>query len=116
MKIQKHHKQTSNLHQKSTCLSCGSKSHLRSKYRFHNVICHSYNKQGHIAKVCRSKTNSNQYKVNTISCVLNEHVIGHHPIQISIQINGVHVNFELDTGSSITIINEHVWELIGKPK
>ncbi|CAF5148798.1 unnamed protein product, partial [Rotaria sp. Silwood1] len=39
-----------------------------------------------------------------------------HPIQIPIQIDAVQVNFELDTGSRITIINEYVWKLMGKPK
>ncbi|CAF1282085.1 unnamed protein product [Rotaria sp. Silwood1] len=116
MKIKKHHKQISNVPQKSTCLSFGSKDHPQSKCRFRNVICHKCNKKGHTVKVCHSKATSNQFKVNTIFSILNEHIIGDHPIQIPIQTDGVKVNFELDTGSPITIINEYVWKLMEKPK
>lgn len=57
-KINKNRKQPMNLHPKSSCFSCGSTDHLRSKCRFRNVTCHKCKKEGHIAKVCRSKTNS----------------------------------------------------------
>ncbi|CAF4548507.1 unnamed protein product, partial [Rotaria sp. Silwood2] len=116
MKIQKQHKPAPKVNPKSTCFSCGSKDHPRSKCRFRNVTCHKCNKEGHIAKVCRSKVTSNQFKVNTVSSVSNKSFTDEHPIQVPIEINGVQVNFELDTGSPITIINPHIWELIGKPK
>ena len=116
MRIQKHHKQSSNIHQKLVCLSCGSKEHHRSQCRFRNVTCHKCNKEGHIAKVCRSKACLNKFKVNTISSVSQKLNTDDYAIQIPIRLNGLQVNFEFDTGSPITIINERTWELLRKPK
>ncbi|CAF4104230.1 unnamed protein product, partial [Rotaria sp. Silwood1] len=74
------------------------------------------NKEGHIAKVCRSQTTSNNVTINTVHSVKCQSNTDTDPIQIHIQIDGLHVIFELDTGSPITIINEHTWKKIGKPK
>ncbi|CAF4492109.1 unnamed protein product, partial [Rotaria sp. Silwood2] len=67
-------------------------------------------------KVCRSRQTSAHSKVNTIFSVSHIPTTDEHPIQIQIQIDGVQVNFELDTGSPITVINESVWKSIGKPE
>ena len=116
LKIQKHRKQTSNIRQKSICLSCGSKEHYRSQCRCRNVTCHKCNKEGHIAKVCHSKASMNKFKVNTTSLLSSTLNAGDYAIQIPIHINGLQVNFEFDTGSPITTVNECTWELLGKPK
>ena len=115
-KIQKHRKQTSNIRQKSICLSCGSKEHYRSQCRFRNVTCHKCNKEGHIAKVCHSKASMIKFKVNAISLLSSTLNAGDYAIQIPIHINGLQVNFEFDTDSPITVINERTWELLGRPQ
>ncbi|CAF5075156.1 unnamed protein product, partial [Rotaria magnacalcarata] len=115
-KINQSRKQSTDHQQQSICLSCGSNNHHRSQCRFRNVTCHKCKKEGHIAKVCRSKFVSNQNKVNTISSVSQKLITDEHAIRIPIHVDGVNVNFELDTGSPITVINTHVWELMGKPK
>ncbi|CAF2018933.1 unnamed protein product [Rotaria magnacalcarata] len=115
MKIQESHKQSSESHYKSACSSCGSTDHPRSKCRFLNVTCHKCNKQGHIAKVCRSRAVPNESNVNTICSVTVEQISDEHPIRIPIQIDDLNVTFELDTGSPITIINERIWNDMGKP-
>ncbi len=53
--------------------------------------------------------------MNTISSISQEQITGEHPIRIVIHIDDVQVKFELDTGSPITVRNEHVWKLTGKP-
>ncbi|CAF1097612.1 unnamed protein product [Rotaria sordida] len=88
MAIEKHNKQNKNVHPKSIC---------------------------HIAKVCRSQITSNNYKVNTIFSVTHEQVTGDHPIRILIQTDRLQVQFELDTGSPVTVINGHTWNKMGKP-
>ncbi|CAF4430287.1 unnamed protein product, partial [Rotaria magnacalcarata] len=115
-KINQHRKPPTNRPQRSNCLSCGSTDHFRSECRFRNATCHKCKKEGHIAKVCRSKPISNQSKVNTISSVSQKEIIGTHAIRIPVYVEGVKINFELDTGSPITIVSNHGWELIGKPK
>jgi len=114
-KINKHRKQSTNVQRKSTCLSCGSTDHDRAKCRFRNTTCYKCNKVGHVAKCCRSKATSKQFKVNTLSSVPHEFIAGEHAIHIPIQIDGVQVNFELDAGSPVSIINQRIWELMRKP-
>ncbi|CAF5082520.1 unnamed protein product [Rotaria sp. Silwood1] len=106
MKIQQNDKQSTNVHHKSSCSSCGPTDHPRSKCRFRHVTCHKCNKEGHIAKVCRSQATSNKNNINTINAVTYHQIIDEHPFQIPIQIDDLTVTFELDTGSPITIINE----------
>ncbi|CAF1540135.1 unnamed protein product [Rotaria magnacalcarata] len=116
MKIHERRKQNTNLlNDQSICLSCGSSDHARSKCRFRNVTCHKCNKEGHIAKVCRSNITSNESNVNTISSATRKRTTGEQPIQVVTYIDGLEVKFELDTGSPITIINENIWNKMGKP-
>ncbi|CAF4643009.1 unnamed protein product, partial [Rotaria magnacalcarata] len=77
MKIHERRKQNTNLlNDQSICLSCGSSDHARSKCRFRNVTCHKCNKEGHIAKVCRSNITSNESNVNTISSATRKRTTG----------------------------------------
>ncbi|CAF4937693.1 unnamed protein product, partial [Rotaria magnacalcarata] len=96
LKIQKKNKLVQSTRHKVTCSSCGSMDHPRSQCRFRNVTYHKCNKEGHLAKGCLK--------------------IDEAPIGIPIKVDGLVVTFELNTGSPITIINEHVWNTLGKPK
>ncbi|CAF1997518.1 unnamed protein product [Rotaria magnacalcarata] len=95
LKIQKKNKLVQSTRHKVTCSSCGSMDHPRSQCRFRNVTYHKCNKEGHLAKGLK---------------------IDEAPIGIPIKVDGLVVTFELNTGSPITIINEHVWNTLGKPK
>ncbi|CAF4637437.1 unnamed protein product [Rotaria sp. Silwood2] len=108
--------QRANIDKKETCLSCGSSGHARSVCRFRNSTCYKCNREGHIAKACMSKSTSSKFKVNTISLVSQAASADDHPIRIQITVDDIQVNFELDTGSPITIISEHVWRILGEPK
>jgi hypothetical protein len=54
--------------------------------------------------------------VNTICSVSQKQIPDKHPVRIQIYIDGILVQFELDTSSPITIINANVWKTMGKPK
>ena len=103
-------------HDKSVCFSCGSKQHSRPACRFRAATCHSCGKEGHISKVCRSNGRPSPSKSNTIATVTTNAIATERAFFISVQLNGVDVRFELDTGSPVTLINEQVWKLIGKPQ
>ena len=107
-KIYQRGKPTPTSHSKTMCFRCGSTDHLRSKWRFRTAVCHKCRKQGHISKVCRSKTNPDQFKINTISSNSQHSITGEHPIRIPIQVETIQVILELDTGSPITIITEAI--------
>ncbi|CAF4059085.1 unnamed protein product [Rotaria magnacalcarata] len=98
MEIHKHRKQNTNpLNDQSICLSCRSSDHSRSKCRFRNATGHKCNKEGHIAKACRSNITSNESDVNTISSATRKRTTGEQPIQVVTHIDGLEVKFELHT-------------------
>lgn len=101
---------------KSVCFSCGSKQHLRSACRFRAVTCHTCGKEGHIAKVCRSSDKISPSKVNMIAMLTTNLITTDRAFGIPVQLNGVDVSFELDTGSPITLVDERVWHSLGKPR
>ena len=115
-KIEKSSKTTTAPTDSFNCASCGGKDHPRSKCRFRNSSCYKCKKEGHIAKVCRSKEVLADLSVNTIFSISQERDTSVQGLQIPIQIDGILVNLEIDTGSPITIINEGVWMAMGKPQ
>ena len=78
-----------------TCSSCSSKEHSRSTCRFSQVIYRNCKKEGHIAKVCRAGKDKT--------------------MDITMKIDDFQIEFQLDTGSPITLINEETWVHMGKP-
>jgi len=114
-KIEKRSKTTTAPTNTFSCASCGGKDHPRSKCRFRNVSCYKCEKEGHIAKVCRSKQIPTDSSVNTIFSISQERDTNEKRVQIPVQIDGILVNLEFDTGSPISVINEGVWKAMGKP-
>ena len=98
------------------CFSCGSKDHLRMACRFKDVQCHKCHKQGHIAKVCRSKTNFNQVTINTIASLSSLDIHMEPAILLSLMLEHINVQFQLDTGSPVTVISSGIWEQLGQPQ
>ena len=115
LKIGKSNKHYKNVDRKPICSSCGSTNHPRSQCYFRHVVCHKCHKKGHITKACRSQAIPNRNKINIVFSLQHEQVTNDHPIQIPVRIDGLSVTFQLDTGSPITIINEHTWKKMGKP-
>ncbi|XP_011858765.1 PREDICTED: uncharacterized protein K02A2.6-like [Vollenhovia emeryi] len=98
-----------------SCYGCGGQ-HTRKQCRFRDTICHTCNKRGHLAKVCKSKdsrgetrtiaalqpaehvdTIRSQNRVNTVNSVKN--------LMIDVTIEGKRVQMEIDSGAPCGIIN-----------
>lgn len=113
------------------CNGCGGR-HLRSQCRFRDVKCHNCDRKGHIAKVCRSRRSkfpsssadqveSEEMPPTEIDLVqrLNQvhdivsNVTGKK--MIDVEIDGRHLQMELDTGAPCGIIGESKLRSI-KPK
>ena len=110
--------QTKNTKANLMCYRCGAQ-HLATECRFYNGECCCCKKIGHIAKVCRSKptvpssrpthyvqdseippTNQDTYyELFMIKDATRD------PILITIELNKVPLQMELDTGASLTLIN-----------
>lgn len=114
-KVQERITKTTKGDQKS-CFSCGGKDHLRSTCRYKDVECHNCHKQGHIAKVCRSTSDVNRLEVNTIAALPSSEFQMEPAILLSLNIEQINVQFQLDTGSPMTIVSSSVWEQLGQPQ
>lgn len=97
------------------CFRCGSASHLANQCNFKNVICHFCKQKGHIRRMCfkekrqihqivgkEEETTVEELMLVTVkNCVNNisEKIIH------SLLVEGRKINFEIDTGSPVSIIN-----------
>ena len=122
---------------KRPCYHCGGK-HSPNDCRFKDQQCNKCSKRGHIAKMCHSDNGTNsrkatkkvQYVANGATvyshdsfvnnddiCLLTIHSkssdskIIIHPV-----LNGKQVPMEVDTGATKTVMSEHTWKSLGKPK
>ena len=114
------------------CGNCGS-SHQPRRCPAYGKECHGCGKQGHFKKYCRKASKENNSKVfnNANVKVSNNYVdedehyfIGNvdddiinsmESIMETVEINGVQVNMQHDTGASCTILSSALWREIGSP-
>ena len=104
------------------CYRCGGK-HFATKCRFISEECHLCGKQGHIAKVCRSRQNKNAdvskpdpspKPVNQLSEVSNgtEYTLfpvqnsSCRPLQTTMVVEGHNFTMEVDTGAAVSLVSE----------
>ena len=110
-----------------TCYRCGGK-HNHSTCPFKFEVCHFCKKRGHIAKVCRSRPpqwSQNKASVTVDSskptrqvtqdpcdAVSPEHTLftlpsqQTKPLQTDVEVEGHHLNMEIDMGAAVYIISE----------
>ena len=109
----------------NACHRCGGK-HQLSQCKFNNYICHSCKRRGHIAEVCRAASSSEpkkeqthrvdddhsddeEYKMFQVSSATTQ------PVVVTVKVNGVNVDIELDTWASMSLINEEKFYQIHTP-
>lgn len=100
------------------CTACGYKGHEISTCKFVKYKCTRCGLKGHLRRVCPKK---NVVKHNFIECSSNEDEVSEddgeciktisnirsingEPMHESVIVDGIHLEFELDSGSPITII------------
>ena len=105
------------------CFRCGGK-HEPKECRFKDSECHFCHKKGHISKVCRKKTWSQQGKrtatphgTNTVAepdeveYPLHALTTGkNHPLTVKVKINNADLQMEVDTGATLSIISKKTYE------
>ena len=110
--------------EKPECFRCGGKHHP-SSCPCKEYVCHFCKKKGHLAKVCRKKTRSKAGQTNTVSdecqtvddpvyTMFNVQSGGSQPYRAVVTANGLPMSMEIDTGASVSIINEDTFKTIRK--
>lgn len=109
------------LSKKTSCMTCGSGTHQRSDCRFRNATCNHCKRIGHLQRVCRAKHKTTSITNRVKATIKLSHVSDDTkrlPLsaEINLIVNGRNIVFEIDTGASVTIVNEQLWKEVGKPK
>ena len=119
--------------QSIVCYRCGS-NHRAAECRYKDLTCHSCGKQGHLSRVCRSKTKKSQqsppalmsetHQIQTEEAVTDQEDMreygeydlfviknsDHRPLSVTATINGVELPLEVDTGATLSIISEETYK------
>ncbi|XP_043067118.2 uncharacterized protein [Drosophila bipectinata] len=107
----------------SSCAGCGGR-HVRKKCPFRNATCHSCGRTGHIRRVCGSNSQAGSAKSSspTPSNMRNNrpsHGRVHQIVpvvspkkSVAVVINGRSCQFEVDSGSPVTIMKESSYRYI----
>ena len=103
------------------CFSCGKSNHKREKCKYRNYTCNLCNVKGHLQAVCKknvTKKCDSKSSVHTLSSVYE--ICGNKrtdsPIFLTCSVMNKCVDFEVDTGSSVSIIDEGTWKMLGSPR
>ncbi|XP_008178248.1 uncharacterized protein LOC103307755 [Acyrthosiphon pisum] len=79
---------------KTVCFCCGKAGHTKPFCKYKHLTCTKCSKVGHLIKVCKAKSKAETVDVNFIK-----------PFNIKLDVSGIIINFQIDTGSSITALS-----------
>ena len=116
--------------QSQKCIHCGRKNHVSNECRFKNAVCHACGNKGHIKPVCKS--NPTARFAEETGCTMSSEVTQNpnvsddvglgmfnitsantnrcEPYSVEMSLQGANVTFEIDTGSTRTLVNERVYQ------
>ena len=109
--------------QRERCIHCGKSNHTAIHCRFKEALCHTCNKKGHISTVCRDKGRGRMRGATASAKWVNESIeesdedlplfrvteSSAPPILFDVEVNGVIIRMEFDTGASISLISEETY-------
>ena len=111
----------------SACYRCGGK-HQASKCKFKEYECHFCRKKGHLASVCHKKQAQNKTKPREQTNRIDEEGSAQSdesdreyalyrvssgsakPILVSVTLDGISMEMELDTGASVSLVSEETFQ------
>ena len=101
---------------KYRCFSCGGSSHKRDKCKFRDAVCHRCGKKGHTKKACIQKSEKSDLHQMTEEPEEQESLYNldiksdGSSIIVPMQIEGVDVKMQLDTGCSLSLIPKTLYD------
>lgn len=105
------------------CGRCGKPSHPVQKCPARNAVCHKCAKRGHFRSMCRSTAKvaevheDTQQEGTAFLGKLSEEDTGPcSPWSVTLLVNGIPVQFDIDTGADVTVISTETHRRIGSPK
>ncbi len=102
------------------CYRCGQLGHSAARCRFRTAKCHQCGKTGHIRTVCRSKPKDQQRQQRDVKMLQEdlaadsspeEYTLfavtdGRKPIEVDLELDGLHHRMEVDTGAALSLVSE----------
>ncbi|CAD6184352.1 unnamed protein product [Caenorhabditis auriculariae] len=110
-----------------TCWNCGRDGHSSPVCRNPKSTCDKCHRKGHLAKFCKSTRVTNPRKTTTSKpntwtrckavTVANAESPQVQAVRrfIDVEVDGVQIPFQMDTGSDLTLVGTPEWERLGKP-
>ncbi|XP_050500443.1 uncharacterized protein LOC114337386 [Diabrotica virgifera virgifera] len=96
------------------CYRCGDTSHLADKCNKKHLICNFCKNVGHIQKVCLKAQQNSHRQVNSVNSAQEVLEVNAGNCKdkffINLKVNGNILNFEIDSGAAVTIINKNIFE------
>ncbi|CAK1585814.1 unnamed protein product [Parnassius mnemosyne] len=96
------------------CAVCGYTSHSASECRFANYRCKKCNMKGHLRRMCKKVNYVNTSEVGEDSDdgkIFNIRSVRGEPLVETVTVNGIDLEFQIDSGSAVTVISERTYKL-----
>ena len=103
----------------SECLICGKTGHPRSQCRYRNYTCHACRQSGHITDHAslnlrrstrrRARSITTRPSFDPFSLSLFNISTENNGIEVPVELNGIHLLMELDTGAGVSIISQEIY-------
>jgi hypothetical protein len=110
----------------TSCYRCGNENHLAPACKFKETVCHYCKKKGHLARVCKAKKRESKEKPHRshfLSSTSEEEGTDSYsmytvwnrqkdPITLSVELNDLPVQMEIDTGAALSVINKATYQFL----
>ncbi|EFO90739.1 hypothetical protein CRE_08209 [Caenorhabditis remanei] len=101
------------------CWNCGKSGHKKPECSQPLTKCFKCQRSGHMSSFCKAKKSSSYKKTQNVAIVggasSEDAEVNSVRQYVSVDVNSESVEFQLDTGSDITLIGREDWTRIGKP-
>ncbi|XP_063897720.1 uncharacterized protein LOC135118780 [Helicoverpa armigera] len=98
------------------CSVCGYTNHKVNQCRFKSYKCKKCNRKGHLSRMCASNSKVNYVTEGNVDvgddgklAVLNIKCVKGRPMSEFVNVNGVFLEFEIDSGSAVNVISDNTY-------